>query len=136
MPDVEQQESLRCLFASVASLTVMDWLLEDRRLARITAEADDLEEKLFNIRSFFVAGHGLSREEVQNKFMPMGGILSKHICGVLFADAVRWWAAAHPGSHDRNKYLKKSMYKGKFRRPVEAFLCRFQAQAVGPFPWR
>ena len=134
MPDVKQQESLRCLFASVASLTVMDWLLEDCRLAGIAAEADDLEDKLFNIRSFFVAGLGLSREEVRNKITPISGALSKHIYGVLFADAVRWWAAAHPGSHDRNKYLKKSMYKGKFEDLWKHFYVDFRHKQLAHFP--
>ena len=38
--DLKRRESLRCLFASVASITVMDWLHEDRRLASLAAEAD------------------------------------------------------------------------------------------------
>lgn len=134
MTDVKQQESLRCLFASVASITVMDWLLEDHRLARIAAEAGDLEDKLFNIRSFFVAGLSLSREEFHNKFMPISGALTNHIYGVLFADAVRWWAAAHPSGSDRNKYLTKPMYKGKFAVLWKHYYVDFRHKQLAHFP--
>ena len=63
--DFERRESLRCLFASVASLTVMDWLLKSEHLRRVISEADDVDEMLVNIRSFFMVGWGLSQQEVR-----------------------------------------------------------------------
>ena len=72
MFDFERRESLRCLFASVASMTVMDWLLKRGRLGPMAVEAEDIDDMLVNIRSFFVARTGLSLQEVLNKFIPMG----------------------------------------------------------------
>ena len=114
MSGFKRHESLRCLFASVASVTVMDWLLDSGRLSQMTAEAEDIDDMLVNIRSFFVTGMGWSRKEVRDSFIPIGSPLSHHIYGVLFADAIRWWAAAHRTGQDENKHLRDSMYKDEF----------------------
>ncbi len=42
----KKRESLRCLFASVASMEVIDWLLEGGQLKTITANAYDIDERL------------------------------------------------------------------------------------------
>ena len=130
----KKRESLRCLFASVASMEVIDWLLEGGQLKAITANAYDIDERLTNIRSFFLSGWGLTRQEVERKFIPLGSLLAQHIYGVLFADAVRWWAAAHRSKQDRNKYLRYKMYKGGFVALYDHFLHGFRNNQLAHFP--
>ena len=130
----KRHESLRCLFASVASVTVMDWLLDSGRLSQMTAEAEDIDDMLVNIRSFFVTGMGLSRQEVRDRFIPVGSPLSHHIYGGLFADAIRWWAAAHRTRQDENKYLRDSMYKGEFSTLRDHFYHGFRNNQLAHFP--
>ena len=134
MFDIKRRESLRCLFASVASVTVMDWLLKSGQLNQLSAEADEIDDMLVNIRSFFIAGMGLSRQEVRYRFMPMGSALSRHIYGVLFSDAVRWWAAAHRSGQDENKYLRDSMYKDKFGALRHHFYQEFRNNQLAHYP--
>ena len=134
MSNFKRHESLRCLFASVASVTVMDWLLESDQFSRMTAEAENIDDMLVNVRSFFVTGMELSRQEVRNRFIPMGSALSHHIYGVLFADAIRWWAAAHRTRQDENKYLRDSMYKGEFGALRDHFYHGFRNNQLAHFP--
>lgn len=132
--DFKRRESLRCLFASVASLTVMDWLLKSEHLRRVISEADDVDEMLVNIRSFFMVGWGLSQQEVRDRFVPIGSVLFHHLSGVLFADAVRWWAAAHRTGSDENKYLRDAMYKGEFADLRSHFYHGFRNNQLAHFP--
>ena len=134
LSDFKRRESLRCLFASVASVTVMGWLLESGQFRRMTAESEDIDDMLVNVRSFFVAGMGLTRQEVRHRFMPMGSVLSQHIYGALFADAVRWWAAAQRNRQDKNKYLRDSMYKGEFATLRHHFYHGFRNNQLAHFP--
>ena len=130
----KKRESLRCLFASVASMEVIDWLLEGGQLKAITANAYDIDERLTNIRSFFLSGWGLTKQEVERNFIPFGSLLADHIYGVLFADAVRWWAAAQRSKQDRNKYLRYKMYKGEFVALYDHFLHGFRNNQLAHFP--
>ena len=134
MSDFKRHESLRCLFASVASVTVIDWMLKSGQLSQITAEAEEIDDMLVNVRSFFVAGTGLSRQDVRDRFIPIGSPLSHHIYGVLFADAIRWWAAAHRTRQDENKYLRDSMYKGAFSTLRSHFYHGFRNTQLAHFP--
>ena len=84
-------------------------------------------------RSFFQDG-GLSKEEVEYKFIPLGSFLARHIYGVLFADAVRWWAAAQRSSQDRSKYLHYKMYRGEFVALYDHFLHGFRNNQLAHFP--
>ena len=130
----KKRESLRCLFASVASMEVIDWLLESGQWGAVIANAYDLDERLTNIRSFFLSGWGLTKQEVEHKFIPLGSPLSRHIYSVLFADAVRWWAAAQHSRQDRNKYLRYRMYKGDFVALYDHFLHGFRNNQLAHFP--
>ena len=130
----KKRESLRCLFASVASMEVIDWLLENGQLKTITANAYDIDERLTNIRSFFLSGWGLTKQEVERNFIPLGSLLAQHIYGVLFADAVRWWAAAQFSGQDPNKYLRVAMYKGEFAALHDHFLHGFRNNQLAHFP--
>ena len=134
MFDFKRHESLRCLFASIASVTVMDSLLESDQFSRITAEVEGIDDLLVNVRSFFVTGMGLSRQEVRDRFIPSGSPLADHIYGVLFADAVRWWASAHRSRQDENKYLRDSMYKGEFVTHWGHFYHGFRNNQLAHFP--
>ena len=130
----KKRESLRCLFASVASMEVIDWLLEGGQLKAITANAYDIERRLTNIRSFFLSRWGLTKQEVERNFIPVGSLLAHHIYGVLFADAVRWWAAAQFSGQDKNKYLRVAMYKGDFAALHDHFLHGFRNNQLAHFP--
>ena len=130
----KKRESLRCLFASVASMEVIDWLLESGQWGAVIANASDIDERLTNIRSFFLSGWGLTRQEVEYKFIPLGSLLAQHIYGVLFADAVRWWAAAQHSRQDRNKYLRYRMYKGDFVDLYDHFRHGFRNNQLAHFP--
>ena len=130
----KKRESLRCLFASVASMEVIDWLLESHQLGAITTNAHDIDQRLANIRSFFLSGWGLTKEEVEHKFLPLGSLLAHHIYGVLFADAVRWWSAAHHSGQDNNKYLRTAMYKGEFIDFHDHFRHGFRNNQLAHFP--
>ena len=132
--DDRQFESLRCLWQSVASIEVMQWLLKSDQFKNLGGHSAEIDEKLDNIRSFFLAGSGLTRQEVQDSFMPLGSALIKHIYDVLFADAIRWWAAAHRSSQDENKYLKDSMYKGEFVALRHHFYHEFRNNQLGHYP--
>jgi hypothetical protein len=132
--DFKRRESMRCLFASVASVTVMDWLLESGQLSRVTADSEDIDDRLVNIRSFFVSRMGLSKQEVRDRFVPMGSALWHHISEALFADAVRWWAASHRAGQDENKYLRDDMYRGEFATLRSHFYHGFRNNQLAHFP--
>ena len=134
MSNIKQRESLRCLFASVASMEVIDWLLKSDRYKGVIADARDIDEKLSNIRSFFAVGIGFTKQEVQYHFLPVGSALTRHIYGVLFADAVRWWAAAHRTGQDKSKYLRDAMYKGEFVALFHHFYHDFRNNQLAHFP--
>lgn len=134
MSDIKRRESLRCLFASLASIKVIDWLLQSDHFKNMIANAEDIDERLANIRSFFVSGMGLTRKDVQNNMLPIWSVLVEHIYGVLFADAVRWWAAAHRTGRDENKYLRDAMYKGEFVAPFRHFYHDFRNNQLAHFP--
>lgn len=134
MLDFVRHESLRCLFASVASVTVMDWLFKSGQLVRMAAEAEDIDDMLVNIRSFFATSIGLSRQEVRDRFMLIGSALRHHIVEALFADAIRWWAAAHHTGQDKNKYLEDFMYKGEFAVLRDHFYHGFRNNQLAHFP--
>lgn len=130
----KKRESLRCLFASVASMEVIDWLLESSQWGEVIANAGDIDERLPNIRLFFLSGWGLARQEAERNFIPMGSQLSHHVYGVLFSDAVRWWAAAHHSGQDKNKYLRTYMYKGEFAGFHDHFRHGFRNNQLAHFP--
>ena len=76
----------------------------------------------------------MTKQEVERNFIPVGSLLSHHIYGVLFADAVRWWAAAQCSGQDRNKYLRVAMYKGDFAALHNHFLHGFRNNQLAHFP--
>ena len=127
-------QSLRCLFASVASLEVMDHLLKSKRMHLLANDGDDIEDVLFNVRMYFIAGPGLSKEDMRHRHAPIGGMLQSHIYGVLFSDAVRWWAAAHRTGQDENKYLRASMYSSEFTGRYDHFYHEFRNNQLAHFP--
>ena len=130
----KKRESLRCLFASVASMEVIDWLLESGQLTAITSNSYDIDERLANIRLFFLSGWGLPKQDVERNFIPVGSLLSHHIYGALFSDAVRWWAAAQRSRQDENKYLRVPMYKREFADLHDHFLHGFRNNQLAHFP--
>ena len=132
--NLKKRESLRCLFASVASMEVIDWLLESDEYRSVIASTQDIDRRLINIRSFFLAGWGLTRAEVEHNFIPMGSLLMQHVYGVLFSDAVRWWAAAHRSRQDENKYLRDAMYKGDFDVLRHHFYHEFRNRQLAHYP--
>ena len=130
----KKRESLRCLFASVASMEIIDWLLESGQWGEVIANAYDIDERLTNIRLFFLSGWGLARREAERNFIVMGSQLSHHVYGVLFADAIRWWAAAQRSGQDENKYLRVAMYKGEFAALRDHFYHGFRNNQLAHFP--
>ena len=132
--NLKRRESLRCLFASVASIRVMDWLLQSSEFKSVIASGQTIDEELTNIRSFFAAHAGFSKEQVRDGFLPIASILSHHIYGALFADAVRWWAASHRTGRDESKYLRDAMYKGEFARLLHHFYHEFRNNHLAHFP--
>ena len=130
----KKRESLRCLFASVASMEVIDWLLESGQWGEVIASAYGIDERLANIRLFFLSEWGLARQEAERKFIPMTSQLSHHVYSVLFSDAVRWWAAAHYSGQDKNKYLRTHMYKGEFAGFHDHFRHGFRNNQLAHFP--
>ena len=130
----KKRESLRCLFASVASMEVIDWLLESGHWGEVIASAYGIDERLTNIRLFFLSGWGLARQEAKRNFIPMTSQLSHHVYSVLFSDAVRWWAAAHYSGQDKNKYLRTHMYKGEFAGFHDHFRHGFRNNQLAHFP--
>lgn len=112
MFDLKRRESLRCLHASLASLSVLDWSIERKDLmgqVAVEAEQNGIEDKLINLRAILLAP-SVSREDAVKKYLLMGSQLVHHIRSSLLADAVRWWAAAHRSRQDEKKYLRDSMY--------------------------
>ena len=130
----KKRESLRCLFASVTSMEIIDWLLKSGQWGAVIANAYDIDERLTNIRLFFLSEWGLARHEAERNFIVMGSQLSHHVYGVLFSDAVRWWAAAHHSGQDRNKYLRTCMYKGEFAGFHDHFRHGFRNNQLAHFP--
>ena len=130
----KERESLRCLFASVASMEIIDWLLESGQWGEVIANAYDIDERLTNIRLFFLSGWGLARREAERNLIPMTSQLSHHVYGVLLADAVRWWAAAQRSGQDENKYLRVAMYRGEFAALRDHFYHGFRNNQLAHFP--
>ena len=76
----KKRESLRCLFASVASMEVVEWLLESDQLRAITASSYAIDERLTNIRLFFLSGWGLTKREVERNFDAGGlSLITPHL---------------------------------------------------------
>ena len=112
----------------------MDWLIRGEHLRMLTSDAEDIDEMLVNIRSFFAVGWGMSQQDVRDRFVPIGSALFHHISEVLFADAVRWWAAAHRTGVDESKYLRDAMYKGEFADLRNHFYHGFRNNQLAHFP--
>ena len=131
---LKRRESLRCLFASVASVRVMDWLLQSGEFSHVIPSGEKIDQELTNIRSFFAAQDGFSKEQVRTGFLPITSILSQHIYGALFSDAVRWWAAAHRTGRDESKYLRDTMYRGEFIALRAHFYHEFRNNQLAHYP--
>jgi len=130
-----RRESLRCLIASSASIAVMNWSFMNKPLmGQMAAEAEDVEAVLDNTRLFFLLGMGVNYQTARHHFLPAISPLIQHIREVLFADAVRWWAAAQRTNQQRNKYLRKGMYKGKFCALYQHFFDGFRNKQMAHFP--
>ena len=106
----KRHESLRCLFASVASIVVLDWLLEKQDIRdKIANEAIAVSEELINIRIFFLTPIG-NREDVIRNVVQLGSPLLNHIYAVLFADAIRWWTQIQYCEYVQVAQIGKEIY--------------------------
>ena len=129
----KRRESLRCLLASLASIEAMEWVFIERGIDWATVNLDDIDQRLQNIRAFFVRGV-LDDSEIQRNHMPMFGPFLDHLMSVLFADAVRWWAAAHRSGQDENKFLRWTMYRGDLVPLCNHFNHEFRNNQLAHFP--
>ncbi|MDE2780316.1 MAG: hypothetical protein OXI91_11665 [Chloroflexota bacterium] len=127
-----QRESLRCLLASLASIEAMEWMFIKRRIDWELVNTREIDQRLANIRAFFVR-EWLDESEIQ-KHMPIIGPFLDHLMKVLFADAVRWWAAAHYSKQDKNKFLRSTMYKGDLDALYTHFYHWFRNNQLAHFP--
>lgn len=127
-----KRESLRCLLASVASIEVMDWIFIERGINWELVDTKKIDQRLKNIRAWFLQSV-ITENEIQ-KYMPMTGPLLDHLMKAIFADAVRWWAAAHYSGQDRNKFLRMDMYKGDEANLYDHFYDRFRNNQLAHFP--
>lgn len=126
------RESLQCLLASVASIEAMDWIFIKRGINWELVNTKQIDQRLQNIRAWFLQGV-LPESEIQ-KHMPMMGPFLDHLMQVLFADAVRWWAAAHYSRPEPNKFLRKTMYKGEEATLYDHFYHWFRNNQLAHFP--
>lgn len=129
----KRRESLRCLLASLASVEAMEWVFIERGIDWATVNLNSIDRRLQNIRAFFVRGV-LDDNEIQRNHMPMFGPFLDHLMSVLFADAVRWWAAAHRSGQDENKFLRWTMYKGDLVPLCNHFNHEFRNNQLAHFP--
>ena len=127
-----QRESLRCLLASLASIEAMDWIFIKRGINWEIVNTTEIDQHLQNIKAWFLQG-ALTESEIQ-KHMPMIGPFLDHLMKVLFADAVRWWAAAHHSGQDKNKFLRSTMYKGDMEDLYTHFYHWFRNNQLAHFP--
>ena len=87
----KKRESLRCLFASVASMEIIDWLLKSGQLGAVAVNAYEIDQRLTNIRLFFLSGWGLARQEAERNFVPMGSPLTNVVTRRLARREVCAW---------------------------------------------
>ena len=127
-----KRESLRCLLASVASLDALDWIFIERGINWELVDTREIDQRLQSIRAWFVQGI-LPESEIQ-KHMPMMGPFLDQLMQVLFADAVRWWAAAHYSRPEPNKFLRQNMYKGDEATLYDHFYHWFRNNQLAHFP--
>ena len=127
-----QRETLRCLLASLASIEAMDWIFIKRGINWETVNTTEIDQRLQNIRAWFLQG-ALPESKIQ-EHMPIIGPFLDHLMKVLFADAVRWWAAAHRSGQDQNKFLRSTMYKGDLDDLYTHFYHRFRNNQLAHFP--
>ena len=128
-----QRESLRCLLASLASIEAMEWMFIKRKINWEMVNTTEIDQRLQNIRAFFVR-EWLDESEIRRKHMPIIGPFLDHLMKVLFADAVRWWAAAHHSGQDKNKFLRSTMYKGDLADLYTHFYHWFRNNQLAHFP--
>ena len=129
----KQLDSLRCLFASRASLEVIGWLRQNDQFKNLEIENGTINDKLLTIRSFLVPQSGPTPQQIESCILgPVS--LQRHIYEVLFADVVRWWAAAHQTPQDRNKYLREKMYKDDFVELWKHFFHGFRHNQLAHYP--
>ena len=129
----ERLESLRCLWASRASLEVIGWLRQSEQFKGIATDDGEIHERLRTVRSFLVLPSGLTPEQIESCISgPVS--LQRHIYEVLFADVVRWWAVAHNTGRDKNKYLRQRMYKDDFVEPWQHFYHWFRNNQLAHYP--
>lgn len=129
----KRRESLRCLLASLASIEAIEWVFIERGIDWATVNLNDIDRRLQNIRAFFVR-RVLDDSEIQRNHMPIFGPFLDHLMSVLFADAVRWWAAAHRSGQDENKFLRWTMYKGDLVPMCDHFNHDFRNNQLAHFP--
>ena len=129
----QRRESLRCLLAALASVEAMEWVFIERGIDWATVNLNSIDRRLQNIRAFFMRGV-LDDREIQRNHMPMFGPFLDHLMSVLFADAVRWWAAAHRSRQDENKFLRGTMYKGDLVPLFNHFNHEFRNNQLAHFP--
>ena len=128
-----RRESLRCLLASLASIETMRWIFIDRRINWEHVDTTEIDQRLQNIRAFFVR-EWLNESDIRWKHMPIMGPFLDHLMKVLFADAVRWWAAAHHSGQDKNKFLRSTMYRGDLDDLYTHFYHWFRNNQLAHFP--
>ena len=129
----ERIESLRCLWASRASLEVVGWLRQSEQFKHLATDDGGIHDKLLTIRSFLVPPSGLTQQQIESCILgPVS--LQRHIYEALFADVVRWWAAAHRTGQDRNKYLQERMYKDGFVGLWQHFYHWFRNNQLAHYP--
>ena len=129
----EQLESLRCLWASRASLEVVGWLRQSEQFKSLATDDGEIYDRLLTIRSFLVPPSILIPQQIESCISgPVS--LQRHIYEVLFADVVRWWAAAHNTGRDKNKYLRQRMYKDDFVELWQHFYHWFRNNQLAHYP--
>ena len=116
----------------VASIEAMDWIFIKRGINWEIVDTQEIDQRLQYIRAWFLQGT-LPENEIQ-KHMPTTGLLLDHLMRVLFADAIRWWAAAHCSRPEPNKFLRATMYKADEATLYDHFYHWFRNNQLAHFP--
>lgn len=111
----------------------MDWIFIKRGINWELVNTTEIDQRLQNIRAFFVR-EWLDESEIRQKHMPIIGPFLDHLMKSLFADAVRWWAAAHHSGQDKDKFLCSTMYKGDLDDLYTHFYHWFRNNQLAHFP--
>lgn len=115
--------SLRCLLGAMSNILIMDWLTGEGRehTFSLTSNISELDDVVNNIETFFLKDIELDKDELRDRYIPLGSSSWMSILHSIFFEAVIQWNAAHRAESRKDRYLDEFMYQGEMLKRCQRF---------------